>query len=147
MFLLKKCMFMLLTVIVLATMTSCKSGEVIFSPEPDIEASRQEPPPSQQPGPPPWAPAHGHRAKYQYRYYPDSQVYYNENKGAYICYRNGNWEVSVSLPDRIRIDVNNYVTLEMDTDQPYQYHSEIAEKYPPGQVKKNKGKGKDKDKW
>jgi hypothetical protein len=46
---------------------------------------------------------------------------------------------------RIRIDINDYVTLEMDTDRPYEYHNEVVKRYPPGQMKKGetkKGKNK-----
>ncbi len=129
------------------TTNGCKSTEVIFRTGPDVKSSKQDRPPSQKKGPPPWAPAHGYRAKYRYRYYPDSQVYYNENQGSYIYYNNGNWEISVSLPDRIKINIRDYVTVEMDTDQPYKYHTEVVKKYPPGQVKKGKKKGKKKDKW
>ena len=131
----------------LMTIICCRSSEVIIRTGPDVRANKEAPPPPQKNGPPPWAPAHGHRAKYRYRYYPNSQVYFNENRGNYIYYRNGNWEVSVSLPDRIRIEVNDYVTLEMDTDQPYRYHDDVNRKYPPGQMKKDKDKGKGKDKW
>jgi hypothetical protein len=53
--------------------------------------------------------------------------------------------VSASLPGGIQIDVSNYVTLEMDTDKPYEYHAEVEKKYPPGQQKKQ-NKKKDKSK-
>ena len=58
----------------------------------------------------------------------------------------GKWQVSASLPSYIRIDVNDYVTLEMDTDKPYEYNHDVVKKYPPGQLKK-KHKKKGKDKW
>jgi hypothetical protein len=58
----------------------------------------------------------------------------------------GKWQVSVSLPSSIRIAVGGYVTLEMDSGEPYRYHSDVVKRYPPGQVKK-KSKGKGKDKW
>jgi len=94
-------------------------------------------------GPPPWAPAHGYRAKHRYRYYPDAEVYYDESRGVYIYYGNGQWRVSASLPAGVRIDFGEYVTLDMDTDRPYDYHGEVVKHYPPGQAKKkSKGKGK-----
>jgi hypothetical protein len=96
-------------------------------------------------GPPPWAPAHGYRAKHRYRYYPSSHVYYDTGRGLYFYYSNGDWRMSVSLPSRILIDVNDFVALEMDSDKPYRYHSEVKKKYPPGKVK-NKNKKK-KNKW
>ena len=96
--------------------------------------------PATKKGPPDHAPAHGYRAKHRYRYYPVTQVYYNIRRGSYIYYHNGRWEVSVSLPERIKININEYVTLEMDTDRPYTYHTDVIKKYPPGQVKKRKRK-------
>lgn len=96
-------------------------------------------------GPPPWAPAHGRRARYTYRYYPGARVYYEGGRGVYFYYRDGQWQVSATIPVGIRIDVDNFVTLEMDTDRPYEYHDEVVKRYPPGQ-QKNKGKKKGKDK-
>jgi hypothetical protein len=96
-------------------------------------------------GPPPWAPAHGHRAKHRYYYYPGSYVYFDVERRVYFYYRDAGWNVSVSLPVGFRIDVSDYVVLEMDTEKPYQYHSDVVKKYPPGQAKKveyGKGKGK-----
>jgi hypothetical protein len=100
------------------------------------------PPPSRSAGPPPWAPAHGYRAKYQYYYYPSSHVYYDTVRSVYFYYSGEKWTASVSLPSSVRIDVNEYVTLEMDTHEPYRYHPEVVKRYPPGQQKKGSGKGK-----
>lgn len=83
-------------------------------------------------GPPPWAPAHGYRAKHQYRYYPDNEVYYDSGRGLYFYYSDGDWRVSASLPSRIRVRLDDYVTLEMDTDQPYKHHRSVQRRYPPG---------------
>jgi len=96
-------------------------------------------------GPPPWAPAHGYRAKYKYRYYPSTRVYYNEGSRVYFYYREGQWKASASLPVGIRLDFNDFVTLEMNTDKPYKYDREVVKRYPPGQLKKmDKKTGKDK---
>ncbi len=95
-------------------------------------------------GPPAHAPAHGYRAKHNYRYYPDACVYYEAARGAYFYLDNGNWRMSVSLPGSIQLD-STYVSLELDTDAPYRYNHEHKAKYPPGKMKhKNKKKGK---KW
>lgn len=123
----------------------CSSVGVVYE-EPGYK--REPPPPPSPPreqGPPPWAPAHGYRAKYQYRYYPESQVYYDSGRGVYFYYEDGRWRVSVSLPSSIHIEVNDYISLDMDTDEPYKYHADVVERYPPGkQKKKSKGKGKNK---
>jgi hypothetical protein len=118
------------------------SNERVIVPPPS-----SSPPPDQQvkKGPPPWAPAHGYRAKHQYRYYPSASVYFDIGRKLYFYYDGGGWRVSASLPLGIHIEVSDYVILEMDTEQPYQYHTEVVRRYPPGQQKKSdKKKGKSK---
>jgi hypothetical protein len=123
----------------------CSNERVIIEKNPPNSSS---PPPDQQvkKGPPPWAPAHGYRAKYQYRYYPSAYVYFDIGRKLYFYYDGGGWRVSASLPLGIQIEVSDYVILEMDTEQPYQYHAEVVKRYPPGQQKKS-DKKKDKPKW
>jgi hypothetical protein len=82
-------------------------------------------------GPPPWAPAHGYRAKHHYYYYPGSQVYFDVGRKIYFYPFNGDWRVCATLPVGIRIDTRNYEVLDMDVDKPYVYHSDVAKKYPP----------------
>lgn len=111
-----------------------------------VEDESAPPPGYSKGGPPPWAPAHGYRAKHRYRYYPSSRVYYGEDRGVYFYYRDGEWRVSASLPSYIRVDAGDYVTLEMDSDRPYEYQGEVERRYPPGQLKK-KYKRKGNPKW
>lgn len=119
----------------------CYDSRLIIGDHPGYENDRPG-------GPPPWAPAHGRRANHEYRYYPDSEVYYDTGQGVYFYMRGDRWQVSARLPSRIRIDVDDYVSLDMDTDRPYRYHSDVVKKYPPGQMKKHsKGRGKGKNKW
>ncbi len=102
-------------------------------------------PPPPEAGPPPWAPAHGHRAKHQYYYYPESHVYFDVGRSLYFYYSGAGWQASLALPSGIHISAGEQVSLEMDSDRPYLYHSDVEKRYPPGQLKK-KGKGKGK-KW
>ena len=95
-------------------------------------------------GPPAHAPAHGYRAKHQYRYYPSRSVYYDTGRRLYFYIKGENWEVGASLPNQIRIGLGDSVNIELDTDIPYIHHSEHVKKYPPGQMKK---KNKKKNKW
>ena len=95
--------------------------------------------------PPPWAPAHGYRAKHRYYYYPSSHVYHERDRRIWFYYKDGEWRVSVSLPSEIRIDMNDYVVLEMDNDRPYHYDHEVVKRYPPGRIKKKNDKHKWKD--
>ena len=80
-------------------------------------------------GPPPWAPAHGYRAKHAYQYYPQSEVYYEPARGSYFWYEAGGWQVGVRLPEHIRLDSSGQVTLDMDSDQPYRYHDAVRAQY------------------
>lgn len=87
-------------------------------------------------GPPPWAPAHGLRAKHRYRYYPSSSVYFDVKRAVYF-FRSGDvWMEAHKLPPTIYLNVDYYVTLAMDADKPYKYHKKIVERYPHGLDKK-----------
>jgi hypothetical protein len=96
---------------------------------------------AKEPGPPPWAPAHGYRTKHHYYYYPGPGVYYDVDRKIYFYPQGSEWRVSASLPVGIRLDVHSYTVLDMDADKPYVYHGEVAKRYPPGQLKKAEGKG------
>jgi hypothetical protein len=87
-------------------------------------------------GPPAHAPAHGYRAKHQYRYYPSSKVYYDTRRGLYFYLKGDNWEVGASLPNKLQAGMGNYVNLELDTAKPYVHHAEHVKKFPAKQMKK-----------
>ena len=136
--------------------TSCQktvTGRVIFEdPESEYRKGAKYPKPSNKEGPPPWASAHGYRAKYKYHYYPSSYVYYSSERRSYFYQDNRGWRSVYELPSWITIEKDDYVILEMDTHRPYEFHSDVIKKYPPGQKKimkkdKNKGKEKSKGKW
>jgi hypothetical protein len=93
-------------------------------------------------GPPAHAPAHGYRAKHQYRYYPDQKVYHDSERGLYFYLRGENWEVGASLPSPLRSALGDSVTIELDTDKPYVYNAEHARKYPPKKSQKGRAKKK-----
>lgn len=48
-------------------------------------------------GPPPWAPAHGYRAKQRYRYYPAHNIYQDPVSGLFFSLQGGAW-VKGGLP-------------------------------------------------
>ena len=96
-------------------------------------------------GPPANAPAHGYRAKHQYRYYPSRSVYYDTGRGLYFYLKGGSWEIGASLPNSLRVELGDFVSMELDTDKPYIHHKEHKNKYPPKKTpnkakKKKKGK-------
>jgi len=53
----------------------CANGRIIIEKNPTSKPYPAEP--HVKKGPPPWAPAHGHRAKYRYQYYPSTSVYFD----------------------------------------------------------------------
>ena len=75
-------------------------------------------------GPPPHAPAHGYRKKFGYDYYPTSNVYYDRSREVYFYLAGSHWEMKVSLPSRLRVDINEAIYLELGTDRPYQYNAD-----------------------
>ena len=70
-------------------------------------------------GPPAHAPAHGYRAKYNYNYYPDENVYYDTDRKLYFYMEGDNWRASVSLPFDLKLKLGDHVSVEMDCDKPY----------------------------
>jgi hypothetical protein len=90
-------------------------------------------------GPPSHAPAHGYRAKHSYRYYRNEHTYYDTNRKLYFYLDGGGWRIAVSLPSHIKLS-NDFVTVELETDKPYEHYEEHTVKYPPGQMKKWKNK-------
>lgn len=86
-------------------------------------------------GPPPWAPAHGRRAKAVYHYYPEHHVYRDTSSGAWFYYRDGEWQAGVNLPLSIGIGSSStFVSLSMETGAPYAYHEHVLEAYPKSHV-------------
>jgi hypothetical protein len=70
-------------------------------------------------GPPPHAPAHGYRAKYNYHYYPKAKVYFDTSRRLYFYMEGDKWRASVSLPLNLNLKLGDYVNIEMDSDKPY----------------------------
>jgi len=93
-------------------------------------------------GPPAHAPAHGYRAKHQYRYYPSCRVYHDTGRELYFYLKGDNWEVGATLPSHLKAGLGESVTLELNTDNPYVYNAEHIKQYPP-----KKSKGKKPKKW
>ena len=91
-------------------------------------------------GPPAHAPAHGYRAKHQYRYYPSSNVYKDTERGIYFYLKGDKWEVGASLPLPLREGLGESVSLELETDKPYIHHAEHVKQYPPKKSKSKKSK-------
>jgi hypothetical protein len=83
--------------------------------------------------PPPWAPAHGKRAKeahaYRYVYYPAQQVYYSPQEQVWFWMNGGNWQVGVNLPTSYRVQSGAGVSISLASRQPYVEHVHVEEQY------------------
>lgn len=94
--------------------------------------------------PPPWAKAHGYRAKkhehheheeerhykkhYSYIYYPSSQVYYSPVVKRYYYLNNGAWMQSPTAP--LSINLGKSVSITLGGSTPYVYHPMVVKEYP-----------------
>lgn len=80
--------------------------------------------------PPPWAPAHGYRAKqHRYIYYPAYQVYYAPETSLWFWFGGGQWRTGVNLPTGIVLSGVPGVSVVLDTGYPYQQHDYVVERY------------------
>lgn len=138
----------LLTAFLALMLTACQTpgGSVRLNWPPDNGVEEDVAVAPRGHGPPDHAPAHGYRRKYGYRYYPDAQVYFDIERKNYFYLDGGQWRVSVSLPQELKVRLGDHVELEMDSDKPYTEYEMHKKKYPPGQLKKKKKYKKNK-KW
>jgi hypothetical protein len=67
--------------------------------------------------------------RHTYRYFPSSDVYYDEEKKVYFYLEGDKWGVSVNLPDGFNLGQHEYVTIETDKDRPYDDYLEHLETY------------------
>jgi hypothetical protein len=91
-------------------------------------------------GPPPWAPAHGYRAKTRHVYFPQYNFYFDLQRGVYIYLSGSTWQVAAKLPASFaEVDLKGavQVELDLDTDTPQKYNSEHKVKF---KVKDEKAK-------
>ena len=121
--------------LVCTVLIGCKSAGVTIG-------KSDRPSPGVRHGPPPHAPAHGYRRKFGYHYYPDQHVYYATDRGTYFWLEGENWKVGVELPSRIALNLGGHVSIELDTQTPYEQHDAVAKKHPGKGRGQGKGKGR-----
>lgn len=76
------------------------------------------------------APPRESQVRHQYRYYPESAVYMDTGRRLFFYQKGGKWLSTTILPASLQVDWKNYVVLDLETDKPYLFHSEVAGKYP-----------------
>jgi len=135
--------FVIFSLIIFFNSTAFAGGSFTFKWGKDTESEQQQvknKPKQKKGGPPAHAPAHGYRAKHQYRYYPSSNVYKDPERGIYFYLKGDKWEVGASLPLPLREGLGESVSLELETDKPYIHHAEHVKQYPPKKSKSKKSK-------
>ena len=106
-------------------------------------------------GPPPWAPAHGYRAKTRHIYFPNQNMYYDIQKSNYIYFSNGKWSISSRVPSifvGINLGKSTQIQLDYYGSYPQYYNKQKFKDDNNGRKGKgndnrgkgNKGKGNDK---
>jgi hypothetical protein len=83
-------------------------------------------------GPPPWAPAHGYRAKTRYVFFRDYAVYYDHERQVYISLAGKDWQVSADLPVNLKgVDLQAAVKIDLEAngDNPQRDYKEHRQKY------------------
>jgi hypothetical protein len=73
-----------------------------------------------------------HRVVRTYRYYPDSEVYYDPMRRIYFWPDSGSWIEGRRLPTRFRGRLGDFVEITIDSDEPHQTHSMVESDYPSG---------------
>ena len=83
-------------------------------------------------GPPPWAPAHGYRAKTRHIYFPNQNMYYDIQKSNYIYFSNGKWSISSRVPSifvGINLGKSTQIQLDYYGSYPQYYNKDHKIKY------------------
>lgn len=130
--------FVIFSVVIFLNSTAFAGGSFTFKWGEDKESEQQQvknKSKQKNGGPPAHAPAHGYRAKHQYRYYPSNNVYKDTERGIYFYLKGDKWEVGASLPLPLREGLGESVSLELETDKPYIHHAEHVKQYPPKKSK------------
>jgi hypothetical protein len=78
----------------------------------------------------PWSPAHSYRAKHHYRYYPSFSLYFDIDRNLYFYHEGGKWKRGKSYPHGLQQRDGGFVSIDMDTDKPYKWHSDVEKRYP-----------------
>ena len=96
----------------------------------------------------PWSPGHSSRAKYHYRYYPSLSVYFDIDRNLYFYPEGSKWKRGNSFPRGLQHKEGGYVGLDMDTDKPYKWHSDVEKRYPRDyRSDHHEGRENEKDEW
>lgn len=72
----------------------------------------------------------GERRRHRYDYHPDAQVYFDPSRQLYFFLQANEWLARAVLPPDLRVRLGSAVTLELDSDRPFDYHDDVRRAYP-----------------
>jgi hypothetical protein len=62
------------------------------------------------------------RMAYRYQYFPDAQVYFDPSRELFFYMFDGEWTKSPALPRELRNRLGDFVMIDLDEDDPYEYY-------------------------
>ncbi|MFN3403476.1 MAG: hypothetical protein ACK40G_05220 [Cytophagaceae bacterium] len=81
-------------------------------------------------GPPPWAPAHGYRAKTRHIYFPDHNFYFDLHKNIFLHLVNGVWTSVPQVPiPGLNLKSLTQIELDFDGNDPFRFNDDHKIKY------------------
>lgn len=95
--------------------------------------------------PPAHAPAHGYRAKHEYVYYREREIYYEPARSLWFWIDGGDWRFGARLPDHYQQYTSGGVRISLDSDRPYTEHRQVVERYGKGSGRKGGHKSQHKN--
>lgn len=76
------------------------------------------------------SPAKIRPAPHRYNYYPDAEVYFDPSRQIYFFFRANKWLAQAVLPPDIEVRIGNAVTVDLDSERPYEFHDDVRRVYP-----------------
>lgn len=74
---------------------------------------------------------------YDYYYYPEHQVYFDISRAIYHFKIGGKWKTSIRLPSKIKLFLDERVTVKLKDRRPHRYFSKHKLKFPKNMFKKH----------
>lgn len=68
--------------------------------------------------------------RHRYNYYPDAEVYFDPARQLYFFFKANEWFARAMLPSDIQVRIGNAVTVDLDTERPYEFHDDVRRVYP-----------------
>jgi hypothetical protein len=86
--------------------------------------------------------------KYHYRYYPYLSLYFDIDRNLYFYSEEKKWKRGSSFPHGLQHKESGVVSLDMNMDKPYKWHSDAEKRYTRDYRSDNhEGRENEKNEW